>query len=680
MTTPDILSSLPAESYLEVRFVETVLVPMFHPSVLARLHGAYEITINRRNYRIDYVILGEHIHIAIELDGYAFHSSKEAFTRDRERQNNLVNAGWSVLRFSYDTVVSNVRGCIDQLRQLVVTDSSLQVYLRPSIAVPTLPLPAHPIRGMLPRDSSTNSPFDRARDQLSHIPLRNCQQEALIAVAQAYRRGQRRAACVLSVGAGKTALGVAATLAFTRRRALVITPATILRQTFQRAMDSANPRNVLYCLPQGPLLHGPAPSVLTLDREDGPIRTIRRPDLLAADVIVTNFHVLGDGQNPHDLLAKLLPEDIDFLLIDEAHISASASYRDMLAYFPQARVLMMSACFRRADGQPIDAEIVYQYPLQHAMMDGHAKTPRVCQVEVEHDTVIYDIPALDGQTTIIQGRDALLELIGRERDLATITMRSETSLRRVIEAVRHSLDAQRARLAPIRPRVLFSALGLAHAEQVASLACEAGIATAVVHYRQLDVDAILADFESEHGRLDAVVHVKMLGQGYDLPPISIVVPMRPYGSYAEFYQFIGRGLRSIPHPTLPPTAQYVDIVFHAELGIGDLLEMLREEDHLTEAFPQIPVPATLTSSRRTESLPLAASPAGNDRERTPSSTIRVVHEQGTTDKRLIFTREDLDAARQERELALLAQLYAKAVIEKQAGTQTFDGWLASHGL
>ena len=47
------------------------------------------------------------------------------------------------------------------------------------------------------------------------------------------------------------------------------------------------------------------PKVLTLDRDDGPIKGVTREQLLAADVIVTNFHSLGTGDDPDDLLAKL---------------------------------------------------------------------------------------------------------------------------------------------------------------------------------------------------------------------------------------------------------------------------------------------------------------------------------------------------------------------------------------
>lgn len=41
------------------------------------------------------------IRLAIEIDGFAFHSSPERFRHDRVRQNALVSAGWMVLRFTW---------------------------------------------------------------------------------------------------------------------------------------------------------------------------------------------------------------------------------------------------------------------------------------------------------------------------------------------------------------------------------------------------------------------------------------------------------------------------------------------------------------------------------------------------------------------------------------------------
>jgi very-short-patch-repair endonuclease len=39
--------------------------------------------------------------VVIEVDGWAFHVSPDRFQRDRERQNRLVAAGWTVLRFTW---------------------------------------------------------------------------------------------------------------------------------------------------------------------------------------------------------------------------------------------------------------------------------------------------------------------------------------------------------------------------------------------------------------------------------------------------------------------------------------------------------------------------------------------------------------------------------------------------
>jgi very-short-patch-repair endonuclease len=50
-------------------------------------------------YKIDVAFPGEKV--AIETDGWAFHSSQEDFQNDRERQNKIALLGWKVLRFTW---------------------------------------------------------------------------------------------------------------------------------------------------------------------------------------------------------------------------------------------------------------------------------------------------------------------------------------------------------------------------------------------------------------------------------------------------------------------------------------------------------------------------------------------------------------------------------------------------
>ena len=50
-------------------------------------------------YEVD--LLWRDATLVVEIDGYAFHSSRRAFERDRERDAGLVAAGWSVIRITW---------------------------------------------------------------------------------------------------------------------------------------------------------------------------------------------------------------------------------------------------------------------------------------------------------------------------------------------------------------------------------------------------------------------------------------------------------------------------------------------------------------------------------------------------------------------------------------------------
>jgi very-short-patch-repair endonuclease len=62
------------------------------------------------------------IRLAVELDGRAWHIDRDRFQHDRTRQNRLVAAGWTVLRFTWedvahrlDQVIAEIRGAIARL-------------------------------------------------------------------------------------------------------------------------------------------------------------------------------------------------------------------------------------------------------------------------------------------------------------------------------------------------------------------------------------------------------------------------------------------------------------------------------------------------------------------------------------------------------------------------------------
>ncbi len=64
-------------------------------------------------YRIDQAYPTERV--AVELDGEAFHSSREQRERDRRRDVALALLGWLTLRFSYRRLTSDAAGCQREL-------------------------------------------------------------------------------------------------------------------------------------------------------------------------------------------------------------------------------------------------------------------------------------------------------------------------------------------------------------------------------------------------------------------------------------------------------------------------------------------------------------------------------------------------------------------------------------
>lgn len=660
--------TLETESFLEAAFLRWVLEPALLPGAYARVRSQEVLECSRGSYRLDFTITGDEHTYVVELDGFEFHRDRFAFTYDRLRQNDIHGTGRIVIRFSYDAVRREARRCVEQLQEVLRRDRGLAPFLDPN---PTIEQPAMDPDPMFalhttqwrPTEMSDTFSFDFARARLSRGTLRTCQREALEALANYYRGGGRNAACVMSVGAGKTALGVAACLAFAGTRAMIVTPGRVIRGTFARALDPNSSKNVLYTLPKGPLLPGcPPPNTLTLDRDDGPIKATRREELLAADVLVTNFHSLGTGEDENHLLAKLRPDDIDFIVVDEAHIAASDSYQRCFRHFSGARTLLMSACFSRLDGKPIDADIVYRYRLIDSIVDGHAKTPHVRRFQPQASETIYEMVWPDGAREEIVGRDAMLELLQDEKKLARVTAKSTESIEKVLRGVREALDRQAKLLNPVKPRVLFSALGHRHAEQIARLANEYGIPCELLHHSMTEsrIRSVRKRYEQDSGDLQGIVQLKMLGQGYDLPAISVVVPMRPYGSFSEFYQFIGRGIRAIHHPALQGRVasqdQVLDIVYHAEMGLDEHIETIYRENDM-DPSTRHDLPESWTRSASAEEP--AAGVRGQDTADHPEAF--VLFSKGSIEQRVVHDEARMEQRRSERELEALAQQYAEYV-------------------
>jgi very-short-patch-repair endonuclease len=68
-------------------------------------------------YVVDFAFVGRKV--AIEIDGWAFHSSTDDFEGDRERQNAISLLGWKVLRFTWQDLVETPERVIAEVRRAI---------------------------------------------------------------------------------------------------------------------------------------------------------------------------------------------------------------------------------------------------------------------------------------------------------------------------------------------------------------------------------------------------------------------------------------------------------------------------------------------------------------------------------------------------------------------------------
>jgi hypothetical protein len=72
----------------------------------------YQYEVLDKKYKLDFAHRPSKT--AIELDGYEWHSSREQFTKDRQRQREIERLGWGFIRFSGSEINTDVGKCVSE--------------------------------------------------------------------------------------------------------------------------------------------------------------------------------------------------------------------------------------------------------------------------------------------------------------------------------------------------------------------------------------------------------------------------------------------------------------------------------------------------------------------------------------------------------------------------------------
>lgn len=92
---------------------ERLVVRLLRGAGIGGWHANYQVG----PYYVDFAFPAQRV--AVEIDGWAFHSDQEAFQNDRKRQNWLALQGWQVLRFTWLDITQHPERVLTAIRAAI---------------------------------------------------------------------------------------------------------------------------------------------------------------------------------------------------------------------------------------------------------------------------------------------------------------------------------------------------------------------------------------------------------------------------------------------------------------------------------------------------------------------------------------------------------------------------------
>lgn len=210
------------------------------------------------------------------------------------------------------------------------------------------------------------------------------------------------------------------------------------------------------------------------------------------------------------------------VIVDEAHHASAESYARVLSYFPNARIIGVTATPDRQDATDLPFRTVFEYGIERATRDGwlaplryklfQVNRPNSCQIRVQAgDFVLTDLGvALD------ESNEMILEVIGREA-------RGKRSI---------------AFFPTVESAVWFS-------EAFTRL----GFLSEVVTGKTPEEERHVSIERFRKGELDIICNCAVLTEGFDAPIADAIIMARPTKSESLYLQCVGRGTRLHPGKT-----------------------------------------------------------------------------------------------------------------------------------
>ncbi|MDD2586841.1 MAG: DEAD/DEAH box helicase family protein [Bacteroides sp.] len=411
---------------------------------------------------------------------------------------------------------------------------------------------------------------------LENEDLREPQIRAYVSLYKHFitEKNSNHALVVLPTGVGKTGVMGIAPYHISKGKVLIIAPRVAIKDNLIKQLDPINPRNFWI---RRKIFHSPEflPNVCEYNPK------LSKDVLDNSNIIILNAQKLQ--ARLESSILNFLPKDyFDLIIIDEAHHSTAKTWDDAISYFSGAKIIKLTGTPFRTDGQKIEGELVYNYKLGLAMARSYIKS-------LENISYIPDelYLTIDENESIQYTVQQIYDLGLKDEDWVTRSVAfsmecSEKVVDRSIEFLHRKKNASN-----IPHKIIAVACSIFHANQIKSLYESKGLKVAIIHSKleQKGIEKAFSDIENN--RVEVVVNVAMLGEGYDHPYLSVAAIFRPFKAELPYIQFIGRILRYIDDENATPIDNVGQIISHKNLELDDLWRKYKKEIDESEIIKRL---------------------------------------------------------------------------------------------
>lgn len=397
--------------------------------------------------------------------------------------------------------------------------------------------------------------------------LREPQIQGWLKARDHFREHAGSAVIQLPVGCGKTGLMALLPFGISQGRVLVIAPNLEIRRGISTAFDISG-RDCFWTDTRTleSVSRGPYTAVL-----DGANANLH--DCEESHIVVTNIQQLAS--RAERWLPAFSSDFFDLILVDEGHHNVANSWEQVFNRFPNAKVISLTATPFRGDGREISGDLIYSYPFRTAMEKGYIK--QITSVNVAPQQLSFTYRG-DSHAHSLEEVLALREEDWFSRGVALAPECNRSIVDASIQWLNHLRETDTFH------QIIAVACSVDHARQVRSLYSERGLTAKEIHSNmsKAEIDQTIQDLRRD--RLDCIVQVRMLGEGFNHPRLSVAAIFQPFRSLSPYVQFVGRAMRVIHNHNPGHLDNRGIVVSHVGLNIDRHWEDFRRIDEADQAM------------------------------------------------------------------------------------------------